>query len=629
MTFKQFSAIVEIRTKIISISTFFLATAYAYWASGVFSLHLVILIFFAALAVDMGTTGFNTFFDYLRGVDHIDYNRESAKVLVHEGVSAMSAFIVSAACFMVAGILGIIIAVFAGWKVLIAGGICMVVGFFYTGGPMPISRTPVGELFAGGFLGSVFFLIVYYIYTGAITADAVLVSLPSTVFIASILTTNNTCDIEGDKRARRKTLAVVLGRKRSSHVIWIEGVIAFLGVGALALLGLLPIWCALLQIPIAIFAAVEYRRMFRRGFSHGTKGPSMGSISRIFLLFSAAMFFGLVAGGVPSLFSVSEEVDDDTYEERQELYLGTVVTIRVYGNDVEPVIDEGFRLVEQYENLLSRSKPESDVSRINDRAGDSAVSVAASTIEVVREGIRYGELSDGLFDITIGPLVDLWGIGTAGAQIPGPAEIESTISLIDFTRVSIEDERSVKLPEPGMKLDLGGIAKGYIADRLAELFRSRGIEHAIINLGGNIHTIGRKPDGDLFRIAIQHPESERGEYVGIVRVEDRSVISSGVYERFFVEDGIRYHHILNPGTGYPVRNGLVSVSIICDRSVDGDGLSTAVFCLGLEDGMKLIESIEGIETVIIDTENRVYLSSGLDDRFELTNPTFELSSVAS
>ncbi len=626
MTFRQFAAIVEIRTKIVSVSTFALATAYAYWAAGVFPAHLVVLTFLAALAVDMGTTGFNTFFDYLQGVDHIDYNRESAKVLVHEGVSALDAFLVSAACFVGGGIFGLVIAIFAGWEILIAGALCAAVGFFYSGGPFPLSRTPAGEIFAGGFLGTVFFLIIYYIYTGTVTVDSFLVSIPSTVIIASILTTNNTCDFEGDARARRRTLAIVLGRRVSAHLVWIQGGLAMSFTGLLAVTGTLPIWCGILQVPVVVLSTLEYRRMFRRGFSHETKAESMGSVSRVFLMFSAAVFAGLVVSSFSSNLFTEIEVDNETYTERRELHLGTVVTIRLFGHGVDETIEDGFDLVSEYEDLLSRSVSGSAVARINAQAGSSAVTVSEKTIEVILEGIRYGELSGGLFDISIGPLVDLWGIGTGDARVPSEQEIESAVELVDYRRIAVEDDGSVMLQTPGMKLDLGGIAKGYIADRLEELFLSRGIESGLVNLGGNILTIGRKPEGDPFRIAIQHPDAEKGDFVGVIPVVGESVVSSGVYERYFIEDGRRYHHILNPDTGYPVENGLLSVSIISGRSVDADGLSTAVFCLGLERGMDLVEQLEGIECVVIDSENRIYLSSALEGRFELTNEAFELVS---
>ena len=298
MTFKQFSGIVELRTKIVSMSTLFASTAYTSWRIGRLDVVSFLLLLFAALAVDMGTTGFNTYFDFLGGVDHPEHNRERSKVLVHEGVRPKAALTVSVLCFGIAVVLGLVIALRSGWPVILAGGASMAVGFFYTGGPLPISRTPLGEIFAGGFLGTVFFLIVYYVLGGSVDPrslfHAFLASLPSALFIASILTTNNTCDIEGDKAAGRRTLSILIGRRAAAALIYVEGILGFALAAAWVVAGILPIPVLLALGAAAGLSVFVYRRMGALGYSHETKQNAMGGISQVFILYSAAIFLGLV-----------------------------------------------------------------------------------------------------------------------------------------------------------------------------------------------------------------------------------------------------------------------------------------------------------------------------------------------
>jgi len=296
MTLQQFFRIVEIRTKIVSVSTFSIAVLYTLYATGSFSWLLLGLMAAAVLMVDMGTTAFNIYFDYLRGVDHADYEREKEKVLVYEGVAPGTAFLTGAALFGGAAVLGLIIAFLTGWQVAAAGALCMAVGFFYTGGPRPISTTPVGELFAGGFLGTALFLITFFVFAGHMAVHALMASLPSFFLIASILTVNNTCDIEGDRASGRYTFSIVAGRRTGEIAVYVLGALGYGSVAALALTGVFPWWAAVAIAAAAVPAVIEYRRMHRRGFIQATKGPSMGSISKIFALYTLAMWLSLGLG---------------------------------------------------------------------------------------------------------------------------------------------------------------------------------------------------------------------------------------------------------------------------------------------------------------------------------------------
>jgi len=312
--------------------------------------------------------------------------------------------------------------------------------------------------------------------------------------------------------------------------------------------------------------------------------------------------------------------------EESDFILGTVVRIKLYDPPQPKLFDELFAEIREYENLLSLNLPDSHISRINNAAGTKPVVVDPEVFEVIQEGLRYGALSKGRFDITIGPLVNLWHIGYDDARVPAPEEIEAALPLVDLNRVVTEPaENRVGLETPGMLMDLGAIAKGFIADRIAESLRGRGYERGIINLGGNVLTLGAKPGDVPFRIGIQNPWEPRGESVGVLELVDLSLVSSGDYERFFIEDGIKYHHILDTATGHPVDNSLTAVTIVSKRSVDGDGLSTSVFAMGLEKGYTLIESLEGIEAIFITKDKKVYLTPGIESIFALSPGEFVLA----
>ena len=216
------------------------------------------------------------------------------------------------------------------------------------------------------------------------------------------------------------------------------------------------------------------------------------------------------------------------------------------------------------------------------------------------KSVEYYVDSKGYFDITIGPLVDLWKIGTEEAVVPGEEEIISAMELLGMDNIILYSG-DAGLAEPGMSIDIGGIAKGFIADKVVEILRTAGCNGAIINLGGNVLTLGEKPSGDKWKIGIQDPFEATGEYMKVVKIGEMSVVTSGPYERNFEEDGVVYHHILDPFNGYPVVNDIAGVTVISEKSIDGDGLSTAVFAMGLAEGLELIESLENTECLIIKT----------------------------
>ncbi len=285
MNIRQFNRIVEIRTKIISMGTFLTGYLYGYLQCSEFSLSRFLLTAAAVLCVDMGTTGFNTFFDFIGGTDRKERNFEEDKVLVHEGVSPLSALIISALLFFTAAILGLIIAGMSSFLLIPVGAICMLIGFLYTGGPLPISRTPFGELFAGGFLGTILFMISAYISSRELRMEYFFASLPHLIFVAMILTVNNTCDRESDLKAGRKTLTICLPERAGTALLTVQIAAGYIATVILALIGILPVWSLITSLPAVLFSGRIFWRMRKRGFSLETKGASMKGVSGMFLLY--------------------------------------------------------------------------------------------------------------------------------------------------------------------------------------------------------------------------------------------------------------------------------------------------------------------------------------------------------
>ena len=294
-------------------------------------------------------------------------------------------------------------------------------------------------------------------------------------------------------------------------------------------------------------------------------------------------------------------------------YLDTVVQITLYDmggrNSCSENIRECFAMIERYENLFSSTIEDSDIWKIN-HSGGVPVTVSDDTVSLLQTALYYSELTDGRIDVTVLPLSSLWDFGSDGnAHRPDDDSIQEALTHIDYRTVQI-DGNTVTLSDSEAAIDPGFIAKGYIADRLKEFLIEQNVKSACINLGGNLITIGNKPDGHPYRIGIQKPFANEGEIITAVDVIVSSVVSSGIYERYFYEDGILYHHLLDTSTGYPADNNIAGVTIISPSSVDADALSTTCFFLGLDDGMKLIESLDDTEVLFITTDGALHYSDG-------------------
>lgn len=290
-------------------------------------------------------------------------------------------------------------------------------------------------------------------------------------------------------------------------------------------------------------------------------------------------------------------------------YFDTVIKITLYNSSDTSLLDDCFSLADKYEQLFSATIDTSDISRINQAKGQP-VTVDDETIALLKKGLEYCELSKGNFDITIGKLSSLWNFSENDGNIPAESDISDALSTVGYSNIIITGNE-VQLSNPDTAIDLGAIAKGYIADQMKAYLNKNGVTEGTINLGGNVLCIGPKSDGNRYHIGIQKPFANEGEAAAVVEVSDETVVSSGVYERYFTVADKLYHHILNPATGYPYENELYGVTIICKNSVDGDGLSTTCFSLGLEDGMKLIESLSDTEAIFITQDNKLHCSSGI------------------
>lgn len=289
-------------------------------------------------------------------------------------------------------------------------------------------------------------------------------------------------------------------------------------------------------------------------------------------------------------------------------YFNTLISVTIYDDCDELVLTECFSLCEKYETMFSATLEGSDIYRINHAEGNPC-EVSEETIELLRLSIEYANLTDGIVDPTVYPVSSLWNFSSGEEIVPNASDITTALSRVDYRCIQIE-QNTVTLTNNDAAIDLGFIAKGYIGEKLKEYLLSIGVENALINLGGNILTMGSKPDGSLYRIGIEMP-FRQGESAADFTLSDCSIVTSGVYERCFEKDGILYHHLIDTSTGYPADNGLLSVTIFHPDSARADALSTTCFLLGAEEGLALVEKTEGAEAMFILSDYTIIKTSGL------------------
>ncbi len=339
------------------------------------------------------------------------------------------------------------------------------------------------------------------------------------------------------------------------------------------------------------------------------------------LLLSLILFF--VALGIFLCMTLFPRPSSFTPSSVQFYALGTFIRLQAWGAEAPEALKAAETSIREVEKRFSRYRASSEVALLSGSSGEGEKPFSAESLFVLSEALRYAELTKGAFDPTIGPLTKLWSIGTPEERLPSPETIEKARNLVDYRDFRIFPDRGTALlARKGQALDLGGIAKGYAGDKARKVLEEHGISRALLDMGGNIVTLGTKPGGAPWKIGIQNPLEPRGNYLGILSLSEASVVTSGNYERYFEKDGKRYHHILDPRTGYPASQNLLSVTVMSESSLSGDALSTGLYVLGLERGLELAESLEGVEALFVTSDRRVLGTSGMASCFTLTEGSF-------
>lgn len=308
---------------------------------------------------------------------------------------------------------------------------------------------------------------------------------------------------------------------------------------------------------------------------------------------------------------------------KTEFLMDTVMTVKVFDYANEDLMEDIFDRLREIEAKMSVTIDTSDISVLNQNAGVKPVKVDKETYLVLKKAKEYAKLSNGHYDPTIGPLVDLWDVKSEEKDrdsIPSKDEIKEKMELIDYSKLELLDNQNVFLMEKNMKVNLGSIVKGYATDQVKKILTDNGVKGAIIDLGGNIYAYGDK-EGEKWRIGVQDPNKATGIAFGTLNIRNKSIVSSGSYERYFTYKNKRYHHILNPKTGYPAENELFGVTVVSDESIDGDALSTSLFVLGLEEGKKLASELDGIEAIFMTYDDEVYIPKKYDEESIFTDLT--------
>lgn len=302
---------------------------------------------------------------------------------------------------------------------------------------------------------------------------------------------------------------------------------------------------------------------------------------------------------------------------REFFAMDTLMCLTVYGPQGEAAVQSAQAELNRLERLLSRTRDSSEISRLNAHAGDGTwVSLEPETAELLAFARSVWETLPGDFDVTIAPVMDAWGFGGEACRVPDADELAGRLSLVDSGRLAVDPERTAaRLEEAGMAADLGAVAKGFVAGRAAQCILDAGASSALLDLGRNITVLGDGPSGSLWRVAVTDPR-DTSRYLGVVSMRDQTASTSGGYERYFEEDGVRYHHIIDPKTGYPAASGLLSVTVVSPDPQLADALSTALFVAGKEQALAVWRSGENFELVLCGEDGTVTVTEGLEDRFQ-------------
>ena len=309
-----------------------------------------------------------------------------------------------------------------------------------------------------------------------------------------------------------------------------------------------------------------------------------------------------------------EEKAESNEEASKDIFaMDTYMTVTAYGAKAQEAVDEAEAEIQRLDELLSTGNEESEIAQLNQ---NKSATLSEDAGYLVERALELNKETDGAFDIAIYPVMEAWGFPTQNYQVPTADTLESLLKLADASQIIYdENSRKISFDREGMKIDLGGIAKGYTSSRIMDIYKENNISSGLVNLGGNVQALGTKPDGSKWRVAVQSPDDTE-DYLGILSVEDKAVITSGGYERYFEQDGKTYHHIINPKTGYPAENGLTSVTVVSEDGTLADGLSTSLFIMGKEEAIEFWKAhSEEFDIIMLTDEGKLYVTEGIQDDF--------------
>lgn len=326
------------------------------------------------------------------------------------------------------------------------------------------------------------------------------------------------------------------------------------------------------------------------------------------ILFGAAL--------LPGCGLMSDRASQEKHT-RELFAMDTYMSLTVYGENGEAALDAAVEEIERLEHLLSTGAHDSEVAALNREGGGS---LSEDTAYLWKRSLEICRETNGAFDATIYPVMRAWGFAGGSFRVPEQVELEELTARVDSALAVWDEAQSRLLLPDGMEIDFGGIAKGYTGERLTEILRRYGVESALLNLGGNVQLLGGKTDGSNFKIGIRDPEGGSGS-VGVLSVADTAVVTSGGYERFFEEEGVLYHHIIDPATGRPADKGLCSVTVVCGDGTLADGYSTALFVMGTEEAIRFWKARpKEFDMVLVTDDGKVFVTEGLCDRFSSERP---------
>ncbi len=301
-----------------------------------------------------------------------------------------------------------------------------------------------------------------------------------------------------------------------------------------------------------------------------------------------------------------------TENSRQIFSMDTVMELRAYGENPEKALDLAEEEIIRIDNMLKRSNPDSEIYKINE---NGKAMVSYETANLINSAVDISKKTNGAFDISITPVIDLWGFYDKKYDVPNNKNLSETLKKVNYKNITIEN--NIVSLKNGMKIDLGGIAKGFTSDKIMEIFKKNNITSGLVSLGGNVQAFGKKPNKEKWKIGVQNPDDE-SSYIGTLEIEDEAVITSGGYHRFFEKNGITYHHIIDPKTGFPAKSGVKSVTIISKNGTLADGLSTSLFIMGLQKSIDFWKENLNFEFIIETDTNEIYITEGIKNNFKST-----------